>query len=232
MSGFTVFAIVLVVLALVGVALQKNGEFAGVGTGEKVSSLRAPHGRLVRTKRLDDFTELGFAQKFPRVLLCTFAVTFAIGALCVVGLLDFAALLPASLDLLAVVGVACALTQSDVGVWRSVSYALLGYLAGGVVATAGGLFAQLGTGAINALTMVFGTLGTSVAVAAMPLMRTYAREFADGHVNTIQVSSKSAAARVFDSVADASWKPPADRIADAQLGCEPRSFMEKRTKEK
>lgn len=231
--GFTIFLIVVIVLGLAGLAMQKNGELAGLGREGKRGGLRWPHGRLVRTKRLDAFEDVSFASKFVRVAAITFAITIIIGILCIAGLMDFADTLPTSLDLLAVVGVACALTQGDVGVWRSLGYALFGYVAAGVIATLLGLFAlphlvDIGTGGINALTMIFGTLGAAVAVAAMPLVRTYAREFEDGHVNSIQVTSTSAAARAYDRLLDSAWKPPEDRIKDADEAYNPRKAMSKK----
>lgn len=231
--GFTIFLIVLVALAALGFAFQKNGEMAGLGREGKRGGLRWPHGRLVRTKRLDTFEDMPFGPKFARVFAATFAVTFALGALCVVGVADFADTLPTSLDLIVVVGVACYMTQGDVGIWRALAYALFGYLLAAVAATLLGLFAlpyvmSIDTGGINALTMVLGTLGAACAVAVMPLVRTYAREFEDGHVNSIQVTSSSRAARAYDKLCDPSWKPPEDRIKDAEAGYNPRKAMDKK----
>lgn len=233
MSGFTIFAIVVAALAALGFAFQKNGEMAGLGRPARRGGLRAPHGRLVRTKRLDAFEELPFSAKFARVAGLAFAATIAICAISAVGALDLAGVVPASLDVLAVVGIACAVTQSDAGLARPCAYALLGYLAAGVAATLLGLrvlapAVGLDVAGINALTMVLGTLGAAAAASAMPLVRTYAREFEDGHVNSIQVTSASRAARAYDRLADPSWKPPADRIREGGEEDGLRAAMERR----
>lgn len=236
MSGFTVFAIAMVACAVVGFVFQKNGEMAGLGRPAKRGGLRAPHGRLVRTKRLDGFEEVSFATKFARVGALCFPVTILVLVTGALGFVDLAGIAPASVDALAVVGIACGLTQADVGVVRSLAYALFGYVAAGVIATCVGLFVvplfvEFGVAGINALTMVLGTLGASVAVSAMPLVRTYAREFEDGHVNSIQVTSISAAARAFERLADPGWTPPADRVQSVQKGGEHgflRSSMQRR----
>lgn len=232
MSGFIIFFIVMAAMFVVGFALQKNGELAGLGRNPR-GKMRAPHGRLVRVKRLDAFTELPFLAKFGRVAPIMLAATLLICILCIAGLISFSSPLPVSLDLLVVVGIGCALVQSDAGIWRSLAWALFGYFICGLIATLLGLYAlplvmSIDTGGINALSMVFGTLGCSACVAAMPLMRTYAREFADGHVDSLKVSSVSMAARAFDALEDPTWKPPADRVPPADEVDNVRALMEKR----
>ncbi|WP_165173029.1 hypothetical protein [Adlercreutzia sp. ZJ242] len=233
MSGFTLFVIIAVALAAAGFAFRKNGEMAGLGRAGRRGGLRAPHGRLVRTKRLDTFEELPFAAKFGRVALLALATTALVGVLCALGVLDLASVIPVSLDALAVVGIACGVTQGDAGVMRSLSYALVGYMAAGIVATLLGVYALapafgMGTPGINALTMAAGATGAAAAVAAMPLVRTYAREFEDGHVNSIQVTSRSVAARAYDELADAAWTPPADRVQTGGEETGLRAAMERR----
>ncbi|MDO4290589.1 MAG: hypothetical protein Q4C41_05105 [Eggerthellaceae bacterium] len=228
MAGFTIFAVIVLAVGAVGLLFQKNGEFAGLGRPAKRGGLRAPHGRLVRTKRLDTFEDLPFSAKFPQAFLVTFAITVVIGALCLFGVLSLVSVVPVSLDILCVTVAACCLTQADAGVVRAFAYALFGYMAAAVLATIVGMAAGAGVDMVNALTMVAGTLGASAAVAWMPLVRTYAREFEDGHVNVIKVSAKSAAARAFDPLCDQAWKPPADRIADAEAAENLREHMKKR----
>ncbi|WP_165056212.1 MULTISPECIES: hypothetical protein [unclassified Adlercreutzia] len=233
MSGFTLIVVIAGALAAAGFAFQKNGEMAGLGRASRRGGLRAPHGRLVRTKRLDTFEELPFGAKFERVALLAAAATVLIGVLCALGVLDLASVIPVSLDAIAVMGIACGVTQGDAGLMRSLAYALVGYMAAGIAATLLGLFAfapafGMDTAGINALTMAAGALGAAAAVAAMPLVRTYAREFEDGHVNSIQVTSKSVAARAYDKLADPAWTPPAERVQSGGEEMGLRAAMERR----
>lgn len=219
MSANAVIALIVAVLAVAGLAFVKVGELAGVGRPAPYGSLRAPHGRLVRTVCLDDPAELGFTQRLARVgglVLAALAVTLGLGLL-VGGQFRLSGVLTPSLDLIAGCAIALALTSGEAGPWRALGYALTGYLAGGVLATAVGM-GPLGadTATVNVLTMALGSLGLALAVAWMPAKSAWAREFEDGHVNAIRVSDRSAAARAYRALADPAWKPPADRIRHAR----------------
>lgn len=215
-----VITALVVVAACVGLALVKMGELAGVGRLAPRGSLRAPHGRLVRTRCLDAPAELGFDARLARVaapLLAVLAVALVLGFS---GLLAFAGVLLPTLELIVSLAVALGLACADAGPWRALGYALGGYLAGGVAATLAGLFVlpalmPFDVGAVNALTMALGTAGMALAVAWMPPKSAWAREFEDGHVNAIRVSDRSAAARAFRALDDPAWRPPADRIRHA-----------------
>ena len=194
----------IVVAAALGLAFVKVGELAGLGRPAPRGSLRAPHGRLVRTRCLDEPAALGFAARLARLgapLLVVLALSLAVG---LAGLLPLGGVLLPSLELIAAVAVGLGLTYADAGPWRALGYALAGYLVGGVAATAAGLGAMLAGTALEAL-----------ALAWMPPKRAWAREFEDGHVNAIRVSDRSAAARAYAALADAAWQPPADRIRHA-----------------
>ena len=75
---------------------------------------------------------------------------------------------------------------------------------------------------------MFGTLGAACAVSAIPVVRTYAREFEDGYVNALQVASTAAVTRRFEQLADDTWKPPADRVETAAAAYDLRAYMEQR----
>ena len=211
-----VIAGLIVVAAALGLAFVKVGELAGLGRPAPRGSLRAPHGRLVRTRCLDAPAALGFAARLARLgapLLVVLALSLAVG---LAGLLPLGGVLLPSLELVAAVAVGLGLTYADAGPWRALGYALAGYLVGGVAATAAGLGVMPGDGAaINGLTLVAGTALEALALAWMPPKRAWAREFEDGHVNAIRVSDRSAAARAYAALADAAWQPPADRIRHA-----------------
>ena len=208
--------ILIVAAAALGLAFVKMGELAGLGRPASRGSLRAPHGRLVRTRCLDEPASLGFGARLARLgapLLVVLALALAVG---LAGLSPLGGVLLPSLELIAAVAVGLGLTYADAGPWRALGYALTGYLAGGVAATAVGLGAMPGdVAAVNGLTMVAGTALEALALAWMPPKRAWAREFEDGHVNAIRVSDRSAAARAYQALADPSWQPPADRIRHA-----------------
>lgn len=227
--AFTVFSIIVVAAALLGFVFKKNGELAGLGSERRRGGLRWPHGRLVRTKRLDaDSEEAPFAPRFLRLLLVLAIPTAVICLLCLLGVFSWEGAAGVGLDLALVVGCAVCLSYSAVGAWRPFGYAAAGYLAPGLLLAccwAAGLapVGTLGAAGVNLLTMLFGTLGCAAAAAWMPGIATYAREFEDGHVNVIQVSVRSAACRAFGALADQGWKPPADRVEDPGLANDPRA---------
>lgn len=215
-----VIAALIVVAAVLGLAFVKLGELAGLGREAPRGSLRAPHGRLVRTRCLDDPAALGFGARLGRLgapLLVVLVLALAVG---LAGLSPLGGVLVPTLELIAALAVGLGLTHGDAGPWRSLGYAMAGYLAGAAGATALGLYVlpalmAFDVASVNALTMVMGTVGEALALAWMPPKRAWAREFEDGHVNAIRVSDRSVAARAYQAVADPSWQPPADRIRHA-----------------
>lgn len=227
--AFTFFSIAVVAAACLGFVFKKNGELAGLGRERKRGGLRAPHGKLVRTKRLDaDSNDAPFASRFLRLLVVLAALTAVICLLCAFGAFSWEGSVAVGLDLVLVIGAAVACSYSAAGAWRPFGFAVAGYLAPGLVLAfcwAAGLpFAYaLGAAGVNLLTMVLGTLGCAAAVAWMPVIATYAREFEDGHVNVIQVSVRSTAYRAYEALADQSWKPPAERVKDPGIANDPRA---------
>lgn len=227
--AFTFFSIAVVVAACLGFVFKKNGELAGLGRERKRGGLQAPHGKLVRTKRLDaDSDGSSFAARFCRLLVVLAVLTAVVCLLCVLGLLSWEGSVAVGLDLALVVGAAVACSYSAAGAWRPFGFAAAGYLVPGLLLAcfwaAGFPFAYaLGTAGVNLLTMVLGTLGCAAAAAWMPVIATYAREFEDGHVNVIQVSVRSTACRAYEALADQSWKPPADRVKDPGIANDPRA---------
>lgn len=234
MSGFTIIAILVVLAAVAGFAFQKNGEFSGLGRVVKRGGLRHPHGKLVRTHRLDSCEDVRFLLKLGRVLAINLAVTALVLVVCAFGLLDLAGVLPFGIQALVVLGASSGLTQGNSGIWRALCYGIAGFALFSIASTliAYALPATLfSVSLVNAFGMVGGAIGASVGTAAVPLMRNYAREFEDGHVNSILVASTSAAARAYDALEDASWKPPKDRVQDAEEADDIRSRMRKRSGE-
>ena len=230
---FTVLAVVVVACAVVGLILQKNGELAGLGRVRRRSSIRAPHGRLVRTKRLDVTEESSFAGVFARVLLLEAAVAVVFIGLCVLGVLDPSQNLPAALQFIAAIGVSVGIAQADAGIWRALAFSLFGYLLLGGGASLIALYAAfslsfIDTGFINMAMMAGGGVGCALAVAMIPPRRSYAREFEDGHVNSIQLSARSIAVKHYELLADPEWIPPVDRIQHPNMADELRDSMEKR----
>lgn len=227
--AFTVFSIVVVAAACLGLVFKKNGELAGLGREHQRGGLRAPHGKLVRTKRLDaDSDDTPFTSRFLRLLVVLAALTIVICLLCAFGVFSWEGSAGVGLDLALVIGAAVACSYSAAGAWRPFGFAAAGYLVPGLVLAfcwaAGVPFVcALGTAGVNLLTMVLGTLGCAAAVAWMPVIATYAREFEDGHVNVIQVSERSTACRAYEALADQSWKPPADRVKDPGIANDPRA---------
>lgn len=226
--GYQIFTVIILAAACFGLLFKKNGELAGLGRESKRGGLRAPHGRLIRTKRLDSVEYGGFKEGLVRLTLILGAITVVLVALGFFGVCSLVGMVGVSLDVLLVIAAAVVLAHSDAGIWQPVAYAVAGYLIPGILLAmlwvAGVPFiGTLETGAVNALTMVFGTLGTAVAVAWMPVSHTYAREFEDGYVNVIQVAHRSVACKAYEALADPSWKPPADRIADYEAAKNMRS---------
>lgn len=237
MSSFTIASAIIVIAAVIGYFFKKNAELAGVGRNVKAGSLRAPHGRLVRTKRLDTLEDIGFGKKFIRVFVFSSMPTVVILILCFAQVLSVNGALATGLDIVLVIAITVAVTQSDVGVWHPLGYSIVGYLvfafgsiAVSTLAFGGDMAAHVS--AINAIAMAAGTVGSAAAVSWMPLIRTYAREFEDGFVAAIQVSSRSAAARAFEEVVDPKWKPPADCAEKGKYAEDPRAYHEKKYREK
>lgn len=228
--GYTVFAVVVIALAFLGLLFTKNGELSGLGRDHARGGLRAPHGKLVRTKRLDNVEEASFFEVFPKLALILFGVTAVIFLLSFVGVLAWDGAVGVSLDFLLVIGLAIVLLASDAGYWKPSAYSIAGYILFAAVPSLMWIFVpsvaeSMGVGIVNALTMILGTLGTALLASFMPAVRTYAREFEDGHVNTIQVSSRSTACKAYVALEDASWKPPADRIKNPEAANDPRAFV-------
>lgn len=211
-----VIAAIVVIAAACGLAFVRLGELAGCGRPAPRGSLRAPHGRLVRTRCLDEPAALGFAARLGRLAVPLAGVLLAFLALGLAGALPLSGVLAPTLELIVAVAVALGMTYADAGPWRALGYALGGYLALGAAATAAGMALMPGdTAGANALAMIAGTAGAALAVAWMPPKSAWAREFEDGHVNAIRVSDRSAAARAYRAAEDRSWRPPADRVRHA-----------------
>ena len=233
MSAFTIVAIVVVIAAVLGFVFTKLGEFAGIGGNGGDDRLWGDHGRLVRTKRLDDTIDLPFLTRLPRCLLFVAAPTVILVVLCLIGVLQWDGLLAGSLDVILVILVAVAVSQDGNGMGRPLGYALVGYILGGLASALVGLvllpmIVEVSSGMVNGLTMVLGTLGTVLAIAWMPCQRTYAREFADGHVNSLKVSSRSAVRKIYDKLEDRNWIPPEDRIQSPDIADDIRAMKEGR----
>ena len=227
--AFTVVAFAVLAAAALGFAFMKNGELAGLGREHKRGSLRAPHGKLVRTKRLDNVVDASFAEVFPRLALVLFGITAIIFLLSAVGILSWDGAVGVSLDFLLVIGLSIILSASDSGYWKPSAYSISGYILFAAVPSAIWVFVPsvaevLGVGTVNALTMLLGTLGTALLVSTMPAVYTYAREFEDGHVNSILVSSRSTACKAYSALEDPSWRPPADRVKNPEVANDPRFF--------
>lgn len=225
--GFTIAAALILIASFAGLLFVKNGELSGLGREHARGSFRAPHGRLVRTKRLDNIEESGFVRKLAITGGIIAAITVVVLGVCLLGIVEFGSPIALVVHFVLVMLAACALSQLDVGIWRSCAFALAGYLvlsfalSGAWYVGLPGVSA-LAASTIDMLTMVFGAVGAVFGIAFMPVIRTYAREFEDGHVNSIRVSSRSTAAKAYDALLDQSWKPPADRIAHPEYADEPR----------
>lgn len=225
--GFTIAAALILIASFAGLLFVKNGELSGLGREHARGSFRAPHGRLVRTKRLDNIEESGFVRKLAITGGIIAAITVVVLGVCLLGIVEFGSPIALVVHFVLVMLAACALSQLDVGIWRSCAFALAGYLvlsfalSGAWYVGLPGVSA-LAASTIDMLTMVFGAVGAVFGIAFMPVIRTYAREFEDGHVNSIRVSSRSTAAKAYDTLLDQSWKPPADRIAHPEYADEPR----------
>ena len=242
-------AILIVLAALLGLVLRKIGEHAGLGSQGRIPRILNEHGALIRTKRLDNGEHLGFGPMAVRLGIIDFALTLVVLILCWTGLFSLKGLIAGSVDIILVVGVTTAVAQTDAGIMRPFAYSLGGYIVGAVVSgiIGLGLLPLMGldeasftgipligstegnslTALVNLLTMVLGTLGTVVAVSGMAPQRTYAREFSDGHVNSIKVSGRSFASRQFAKLEDHSWEPPADRVQDPHIADNVRALKEK-----
>lgn len=225
--GYTLVFIVVIVAALLGLVFTKNGELAGLGRDHKRGGLRAPHGRLVRTKRLDTIEERAFTSRLAIVSGIIAAITALVFVVCLLGVIEFGGTLAVCAHFVCVVGVAVAVSQHDMGLWRPCAYSVGGYLIAGALVSFAWvlglpLVSVMSAQAVNMLTAVAGAIGAALGIAMMPAYRTYAREFEDGHVNTIQVSARSTAAKAYDLVLDPAWKPPADRIDHPEYAENPR----------
>ena len=229
---FTILAFAAIFLAAAGFIMQKNGELAGLGR-ERTSRLRAPHGPLVRTKRLDKNEEIPPTRMIPRVLIPALIVTAIALALCLLDVLKPATSTPVALQGIIVVVLAAGIAHAQGGVWRAFGWSIVGYLVvGGVVSFATFAFAGtipfVDTAFVNMTTMVCGAIGASLAVSFVSARRSYAREFEDGYVNVIEVAGRSVAARAFDQLADPSWRPSKDVIEKARAGEDVRNAMNRR----
>lgn len=225
--GYTIAAVLILIASFAGLLFVKNGELSGLGREHARGSFRSPHGRLVRTKRLDSIEESGFVRKLAITGGIVAAITVVVLGVCLLGIIDFGSPVALFAHFVLVMLAACALSQLDAGIWRSCAFAMAGYL---IMSFALSGFWYLGVpgvssldaASIDMLTMVFGAIGAVLGIVVMPTIRTYAREFEDGHVNTIRVSSRSTAAKAYDLLLDQSWKPPADRIAHPEYADNPR----------
>lgn len=231
--GYTVFACIILIAALVGFLFKKNGELAGLGRESKRGGLRAPHGRLVRTKRLDSTEDLPFLPRLGICLAVVAAVTMVIGLIAFVGLLSWGSMFFVGIHLILCIAACAVIAQSESGVWRPLAYAFAGYLVFAIIPSLMWAFevppvAAMQYQNVNMLTVILAAFGCALVVACMPSLYAYAREFEDGYVNAIQVSSRSVARRAYDALLDPSWKPPADRVENYAAAEDPRSFMEKR----
>lgn len=233
---FTIASIAVVLIAVAGFVMQKNGELAGIGR-RRTSRLRAPHGALVRTKRLDNREALAPIRLLPRVLLPEMLVTVVLGGLCVVKLFDAASAIPVAVQGIVVMILGAGVAHAEVGIWRALGWSIAGYLivGGGLsfaVYALEGSLPFVDTGFVNLTTMVCGALGSSAAIALVPARRSYAREFEDGYVNAIEVSSHSVAARFYDELDDPTWTPPRDLADVAHAGEDVRKQMNRRAEER
>lgn len=229
--GFTIFACIVVAAALAGILFTKNGELAGLGRVTKRGGFRAPHGRLIRTKRLDQTEETSFGSRFVILFAFVLVATVVLCGLHLIGLLSSGVFV--TIHFAVCVALCFGVAHSDSGVWRPFAYALFGYLLFAAVPSllwALSLFglSSLDVESVNLVTAVFGALGCALSVAYLPAVFSYAREFEDGYVNAIQVSSRSVARKAYDALIDNSWRPPADRIEHFRAAEDIRSFMEKR----
>lgn len=227
--GIAFFGII-VILAFLGLLFVKNGELAGLGREHKRGGFRSPHGKLVRTKRLDSVEETSFLEVFPKLVLILGAITVAIFALSFLGIIAWDGSIGVTLDFVVVIAVATLLMNTESEFWKPAGYAVAGYLALSVIPSIVWVFvpsvdASLSVGFVNGLSMLLGTIGAAAVVSLMPTTHTYAREFEDGHVNTIQVSHRSVACKAYVSLEDPTWKPPADRIQNPEMASNPRAFM-------
>lgn len=224
---YTIAAVLILIASFAGLLFVKNGELSGLGREHARGSFRSPHGRLVRTKRLDSIEESGFVRKLAITGGIVAAITVVVLGVCLLGIIDFGSPVALFAHFVLVMLAACALSQLDAGIWRSCAFAMAGYLIMSFALSGFWYLGVLGVSNLDAatidmLTMVFGAIGAVLGIVVMPTIRTYAREFEDGHVNTIRVSSRSTAAKAYDLLLDQSWKPPADRIAHPEYADNPR----------
>ncbi len=233
MSAYTIITIIIILAAVAGWIFKVNGELAGLGRKVTRGSFCSPHGSLVRTKRLDATEELPVFTRFGIMLAIGVGVTALLFLLSYFGLFSWGGAALLVVHFIVLMALCVGVAHSDAGIWRPLAYALFGYVLLAIIPSALWVYeitpvAQLSFGDVNMLTCAFGALGAAVAVTLMPSLYSYAREFEDGHVNAIQVSSRSVARKAYDSVCDPTWKPPADRIADFKATQDIRSYMEKR----
>ena len=225
--AFTLLFIVIVVAALLGFVFSKNGELAGLGREHKRGGLRAPHGKLVRTKRLDTIEESSFKGRIAYVGAIIAVITAVVFVISLLGIIEFGGTLAVCAHFALVVLVGTAVCQQELGLWRPCAYSVGGYMLAGFAVSFAWLLgvpviSGLDAASVNMLTVLLGAVGAASGIAFMPAFRTYAREFEDGYVNSIQVSERSIAAKAYEQLADPSWKPPADRIAHPEYADNPR----------
>ncbi len=221
MTTYTIVAIIIIVLGVAGYVFKKRGEAEGLG-GQGMISSRSPHGKLVRTKRLDTLESPRFWTKFSKLFILMEGLTLVVCLLCWSPLLDASQGLPMAIDLILVLGAGMVLLQADEGYSRPLAYCFVGYLIGGALAVIFGISVlsaplNLDSGGINIVTMLGGSLGSALAGAWMPLLHTYARQFEDGYVNSIKLSERSSACKAFERLEDPQWDPPRDRIQDPSI---------------
>lgn len=231
--GYTVFAILIIAAAAAGLLFKMNGELAGIGRPAKRGGLRAPHGALVRTKRLDQIEETPFLSRFGILLAIGVASTIIFAILTHLIVTDAGSNMFVGVHFALCVAVTVGVSYADSGIWGPLAYALGGYLVGAALVSVCWAFGILPFGEasiddVNMITVCVAALCCALSVSFMPTVYSYAREFEDGHVNAIQVSSRSVARKAYDAVLDPSWKPPADRIKDYRAVDDLRSYQEKR----
>lgn len=231
MSPFALFALLLILCALLGALFVINGHLSGIGEGNR--ALRFPHGKLTRIVVLDTVDQSTFWERIRRLALPVVLITFGLLLLCALSVLSLGGLFATTFDCIAVVAILSALAYGSVGTWRAIGCALAGYIVVGSIAcliawNLRGTIPWIDTAFANAVTMVFGSFGALCAMALLsPLVRV-AREFQDGTVNVIRVAQGSFTYRILIRFEDPEWVPDKDAIARAEALEDVRSLMEKR----
>lgn len=212
-----IIALAIVAVGLLGFVLVKNDELSGVGASD--SKLRNPHGRLVRTKKLDEVCDPGFLYRLKRTLppALAAAVLSTVLAAFHVGGMDFAGNVPVSLTLLLTVVILTAMGYEEHRIWRSLGMSLVCFLAGSALSAAAVFVIPLTTGAdiptavYNVVTLYGGAIGAALGTATIAPTARFARQFADGTVSTVEVSLDGVAARAYGTVEDPDWNYRAER---------------------